>query len=170
MCIDAGIDDPGLCDLQVNGTPLTGKSGKSNLFEDEDNIPAMSDVQLMKSSRWSRKMLSKRKSQIATDLCVEAEIWKGALEESEKGWLNGPMSEQEVADKYGSLFVASPRFGLRQSDKVRPIDDMSISLVNSSFSSSYKLSLDGVDGISVLSRTFLEAVDDDRRDAHAFAW
>ena len=44
MCVDAGIDDPELCDLLVNGTPLVGKSGSSNLFEAEDNIPAMSDV------------------------------------------------------------------------------------------------------------------------------
>ena len=46
---------------------------------------------------------------------------------------------------------------------MRPIDDMSISLVNSSFSASYKLSLDGVDGMSFLSRIFLEAVSDDRQ-------
>ena len=163
MCVDAGIDDPELCDLLVNGTPLVGKSGSSNLFEAEDNIPAMSDVQLMKSSRWSRKMLSGRKTHGAADPHVEAEIWKGALEESEKGWLCGPMTEQEVIDKYGPLFVASPRFGLQQTDKVRPIDDMSVSLVNSSFSASYKLSLDGVDGISILSRTFLEAVSEDRQ-------
>ena len=105
MCFDAGIDDPELCDLQVNGTPLTGSS---NSFEAEDNIPAMSDVQFMKSSRWSRKMLSGRKNQGVADPHVEAEIWKGALEESEKGWLNGPMSEQEVIDKYGPLFVCRP--------------------------------------------------------------
>ena len=37
---------------------------------------------------------------------------------------------------------------------------MSISLVNSSFSASYLLELDGVDGVAVLARTFAGAVDD----------
>ena len=56
----------------------------------------------------------------------------------------------------------SRRFGLVQSDKVRPIDDMSESLVNSAYAPSYKLDLPGVDGISLVARCFLEAVQDDR--------
>lgn len=35
--------------------------------------------------------------------------------------------------------------------KTRPIDDMSISLVNSSFSPSYRLELAGVDVVAVLA-------------------
>ena len=44
---------------------------------------------------------------------------------------------------------------------MRAIDDMSISLVNSTFAAGYRLSLDGVDGIAILGRSMLEAVDDD---------
>ena len=47
---------------------------------------------------------------------------------------------------------------LVQSDKVRPIDDVS---VNSAFCAQSKLDLDGVDGISALARAFLAAVRDD---------
>ena len=117
----------------------------------------MTDAQLMKSSRWSRKMISARKSTVQTREVLE-EVWNITLQEVEKLWLQGPLSEQEVRSLCGPLFVASPRFGLKQSDKTRPIDDMSISLVNSSFSPSYKLELDGVDGIAVLARTFVECV------------
>ena len=42
-----------------------------------------------------------------------------------------PMSEQQIAAKLGPLFVVSRRFGLAQADKIRPIDDLSESLVNS---------------------------------------
>lgn len=83
------------------------------------------------------------------------------MDEVSKGWLQGPFTETEVKDKCGPLFVASPRFGLSQADKIRPIDDMSISLVNAAFAADFKLNLDGVDGIAVLARSFLESVKQD---------
>ena len=52
-------------------------------------------------------------------------------------------------------------FGLAQSDKIRASDDLSGSLVNSAYGSSYQLA--GVDGISLLLRSFLEAVSNDRK-------
>ena len=160
MCSDAGIEGDDLAIRQLIGTSLYGDSGFSNLFEPEDNEPALSVTQLMKSSRWSRKMLkSKHHSHMDED--VLSSVWQVTLQEAEAGWLEGPLDEAEVAQRCGPLFVASPRFGLVQSDKVRPIDDMSISMVNSSFAAKYKLSLDGVDGISVMARVFLEAVDDE---------
>lgn len=55
----------------------------------------------------------------------------------------------------------SCRFGLAQSDKIRAIDDLSGSLVNSAYGFSYQLA--GVDGISLLLRSFLEAVSNDRK-------
>lgn len=70
------------------------------------------------------------------------EVWRITMEEASKGWLQGPMTEAQVARMLGPLFVISPRFGIRQSDKVRPIDDMSISMVNSAFAPSYRLELD----------------------------
>ena len=63
----------------------------------------------------------------------------------------------------GPMFIVSRRFGLEQSDKIRSIDDMSESLVNSAYGSSYKLDLPGIDGISTTARSWLEAVNDDRR-------
>ena len=62
---------------------------------------------------------------------VRKEIWEGALEEVRKGWLQGPFTIDELKNKLGPLFVISKRFGLRQADKARPIDDLSQSLVNS---------------------------------------
>ena len=165
MCKDAGVVDHGLLDLLLSGAPLTGESGVSNLFEAEDNLPAMSQAQLMKSSRWSRRMLAGRCPNSQVDEVARA-VWQVTLDEVSRGWLEGPYTEEQVASKLGPLFIASPRFGLVQSDKVRPIDDMSVSLeqlVNSAFAARYRLDLDGVDGISVLCRTAVEAVQDDRQ-------
>eukprot|EP00435_Cladocopium_sp_Y103_P019275 s793_g4.t1 len=161
MCRDAGVDDPGLFDLLFSGASLIGKSGASNLFDKEDSEPAMTAEQLMKSSRWSRKVVKARVSSSSSDAALTSEVWKITEEEVSKGWLQGPLQEQEVQHLLGPLFVASPRFGLVQTDKTRCIDDMSVSLTNSAFSAGYKLALDGVDGISVLARSMMEAVDDD---------
>ena len=160
MCIDAGVQDPGLTELQVLGAALYGASGNSNLFDDDSHTAALDEVQLMKSSRWSRRMLL-TKDHGHMDPEVKAAVWNVTLQEVDSGWLQGPYSESEVKELYGPLFVCSPRFGLVQSDKVRPIDDMSISMVNSAFAPQYKLALEGVDGIAVMARTFAEAVDDD---------
>ncbi|CAK9011231.1 ATP-binding cassette sub-family C member 3 (Canalicular multispecific organic anion transporter 2) (Multidrug resistance-associated protein 3), partial [Durusdinium trenchii] len=104
-------------------------------------------------------MLLSRSNSSVDAATVEA-VWRVTLDEVSRGWLEGPLTEAEVQAKFGTLFVASPRFGLHQSDKVRPIDDMSVSLVNCSFAAQYRLEMDGVDSISVLARTFLEAVKD----------
>lgn len=160
MCNDAGVVDDGILDSQVLGTSLVGVSGSSNLFEAADNVPAMTTEQLMKSSRWSRKMLQGRTTVVNADSAeVANDIWNGALEEVSRGWLQGPFTEAQVVELLGPLFVASPRFGLKQTDKVRAIDD--ISLVNSSFAAGYRLSLDGVDGIAIMARSMLEAVSAD---------
>ena len=161
MSRDAGVQDDGLVELQSLGTSLYGRSGSSNLFQEDETDPAMTELQLMRSSRWSRKMLKSR-SPVTSDEKVLQDVWEVTLKEAEAGWLEGPLSESQVADKLGPLFVASPRFGLVQSDKVRPIDDMSVSMVNSAFAAQYKLDLEGVDGISVMARTFVEAVQEDR--------
>ena len=161
LCEDAGIHGENLGRLLLGGASLTGHSGRSGMFEDEDNEPAISVLQLMKSSRWSRRMLLGRGSQSAEDEEVSQAIWDVTLEEVSKGWLQGPYNEEQIRELCGPLFVASPRFGLVQADKVRPIDDMSIRLVNAAFASDFKLNLDGVDGIAVLARSFLESVKED---------
>ena len=123
MCQDAGVPDSGLLDLQLGGTPLSGISGATGLFPEAHQKPAMDDSQLMKSSRWSRKMVSGR-DHGAMDKELSSEVWNITMSEVEKGWLQGPMTHDQVREALGPLYIVSPRFGIRQFDKVRPIDDM----------------------------------------------
>ena len=162
MAKDAGVVDDSLLEDLLAGFSLIGQSGCSSLFLEEDTLPAMSREQLMKSSRWSRKMVAaKGMDSHAEGLNVVEETWATTMDEVQRGWLQGPFSQDEIRQRLGPLFVASPRFGLMQGEKCRPIDDMSISLVNAAFAAAYKLDLDGVDGISVMARTMIEAVADD---------
>ena len=93
---------------------------------------------------------------------VRKEIWEGALSDAKKGWLSGPFTDVQLREKLGPMYVVSRRFGLEQSDEMRAIDDMTESLVNAAYGSSYKLDLPGIDGISTMCRTWLESVGSDR--------
>ena len=158
MCNDAGIVGEDLTQLQLNGTSLVGQDVHTSLFREEKLPPAMSEEQLLKSSRWSRRKVLGAKKGDQQPEEVRRAVWQITMDEVEKGWLQGPFTESELIEKLGPLFVASKRFGLQQPDKVRQIDNLSESLVNTACGSSYKLDISGVDGISVLARTFVEAV------------
>ena len=76
--------------------------------------------------------------------------------------MEGPFSIEQLKEQLGPLFTVSRRFGIRQGDKVRMIDDLSDSLVNTAFGASECIDLGGVNGLAVLARTFLEMVSDDK--------
>ncbi len=162
MCIDAGVQDEGLTELMVAGVKMTGRGADTGQFPQEERPRTLSDEQLMRSSRWTRRMIMGKPVNFQSDH-VRREVWEGALQEVERGWLTGPLEEEDVRQWLGPLFVVSKRFGISQSDKIRSIDDMSESLVNAAYESTYRLDLPGVDGIAVMARTFVEAVSDDRR-------
>ena len=160
MCKDAGVDDDGLLDILVNGVKLTGLASETGQFPPDVAEPALDDAQLMKTTRWTRRAILGKTAATADDEAA-AQVWQDAQEEVSRGWLTGPYTEEDLKRVLGPLFVVSKRFGLKQADKVRAIDDLSESLVNSAFGASYKLDLPGVDGISVMARTFLECVSSD---------
>lgn len=155
LCEDAGVDDPGLTDLLINGVQLTGQAEETGQFENLVVEPTMNNVQLMKSSKWTRKKILSSSTRGCTQ-DVRTHIWQEALKEVEKGWLSGPFSEETLETMLGPRFIVSRRFGLVQSDKIRAIDDLSESCVNASYGSSYKLDLAGIDGVS----TRLESIGD----------
>ena len=161
MCKDAGIQDDDLMDLLISGTKLTGTASETSLFETEYVDAALTKEQLMKSSKWTRRKILRSNGPLMPQEVREV-VWNNAIEERDRGWLRGPLSHEQLKHELGPLYVVSRRFGLEQSDKVRAIDDLTESLVNSSFSSSYKLDLPGVDGVAVLARTMLDCVDEER--------
>ena len=141
---------------------MTGRGDATGQFPAEERQRTLTDEQLTRSSRWTRRMILGKPVNFQSEQ-VRKEVWEGALQEVERGWMSGPLEEEEVRQWLGPLFVVSKRFGLVQSDKIRSIDDMSESLVNAAYESTYRLDLPGVDGIAVMARTFVEAVDNDRR-------
>eukprot|EP00434_Breviolum_minutum_P009828 symbB.v1.2.008656.t1/scaffold540.1/size189765/21 len=132
LCEDAGVDDPGLTDLLINGVQLTGQAEETGQFESLVVEPTMNNMQLMKFSKWTRKKVLSSNTRGCTQ-DVRTHIWQEALKEVEKGWLSGPYCEETLETMLGPRFIVSRRLGLVQSDKVRAIDDLSESFVYASY-------------------------------------
>ena len=71
------------------------------------------------------------------------------------GWVRGPFNQQELDTKYDGCWIPSKRFGVRQGQKVRAVDDFSEFLVNASVTSTERLQLFGIDEVINTARTFL---------------
>ena len=94
---------------------------------------------------FSRRTLSAVKS--SGDKMHDEALWAATLQEVEAGYLEGPYEVSQLPS--GSII--SPRFGLAQKNKLRPIDNMSASGINSAVGLPEKLQVEGVDeAISVI--------------------
>lgn len=82
-------------------------------------------------------------------------VWGATLEESEKGWLEGPLAAEEVTAKLGPLWTPSRRFGIVQSGKIRNIDALSEFSINQTYGTPEKLDLGGVDEVMALAAAWV---------------
>ena len=56
---------------------------------------------------------------------MDLAIHETTVAENEKGWLRGPFTHDELNLRHNNRWVLARRFGIRQGDKIRPIDDFS---------------------------------------------
>ena len=75
-----------------------------------------------------------------------------------RGWLEGPFSQEELSVLLGPCWSVSPRFGLRQGERIRAIDDYSRFGQNSSTFLPERLDPGGIDHIAGVIRTWLRAI------------
>jgi hypothetical protein len=161
MAQEAGCQDVNLLSDVSNGFMLTGLAKDTRTFNSRIRLPAMSEEALGSASRWTRRAIigSTRSS---GDHQLDVQLFDETVADRDKGWLDGPYSEAQLTDMLGHDWVASRRFGISQSGKLRAIDDMSESFVNSSYGSLESVNLGGIDEVASLSKLFLDMVDDDR--------
>ena len=120
-----GYPDLGVFDELCQGTELCGEVPKSGIFE-ADFKPAKQAVSTLISNASSSNKSIVHRTRSSGSEDADLAVYTKTLEEVEKGWLLGPLDPATLPQ--GA--VISRRFGLRQPDKVRPIDDMSVSGIN----------------------------------------
>ena len=138
--------------LEANqGFPLAGWMKRSQVFASCIRPPEMHVETLvaMTASYNARTIASVKAS---GDHEMDREVWASTLAEVDGGSLEGPFETCDLPSGH----LVSPRFGLRQGAKVRPIDNMSASGLNATVGLPEKLQVDTVDEIAAVIKRCMQ--------------
>ena len=155
-----GYPDDRLVDDLLKGTSLTGPVPTSGVFPAKYRFANINEDQLMKSSPVTRPAVIES-IRSSGDPEIDKTVWEVTTEEHEAGWLSEEMTLDQLHDILGNEFVLAKRFGIRQGDKIRAIDDYSICDANDTVSTFEKIDLLGTDEFFVILKTIATAVSDD---------
>ena len=148
--IDAeGYDDKTLVDDVANGFSLVGEVPKSNVLP-RKLLPAVISEQELHANSHKANLALRYMTRSSGDLELDEKLWAKTVSEVDKGWMLGPLTW----DTLSSGDTVSRRFPLEQGGKVRPIDDMSQSQINSTVTCYEQATVDGPDVICAFA-TFL---------------
>ena len=122
----------------AEGFPISGWLPESNVFPKETRRPEY-DVETIKkmASGLNKAILQQTLNQDRDE--TVAETWRSTLEELEKGWV---FLDSDAG--YDSFLLAR-RFGLKQKEKIRVIDDCTIGGFNRTTGAREKLKLHSID-------------------------
>ena len=152
--------DVNLVDDLIRGTSLTGTVPQSYVFPRRNKEALSSVSEVLHTSQFSREsVLSKILP--SGDHEVDCAVYDETCTEEQKGWISGPIDLKSLASEFGNQFVIAKRFGIRQSGKIRCIDDYSISAANSTVETLEKLDLYGCDEVFAMLKLIVSAVGPD---------
>ena len=157
MMEEAGVGDKGLFEELTQGFALTGDMPESGQFPAKLKPALISVQQLKDSAVWAKKMIQTSCKRVGSDAEVARAVYDETMQQLQDGWVKGPFSEHDLDLKYGGCWIPSKRFGVRQGQKVRAVDDFSEFLVNASVTATERLQLFGIDEVINTARTFLGA-------------
>ena len=157
MMEEAGVADKGLFEELTQGFALTGDMPESGQFPAKLKPAMISVQQLRDSAVWAKRMIQTSCKRVGLDAEIAKAVYDETVQQVADGWVKGPFSEHDLDLKYGGCWIPSKRFGVRQGQKVRAVDDFSEFLINASVTSTERLQLFGIDEVINTARTFLGA-------------
>ena len=152
MLKDIGYQDLGVADLLVTGVKTVGEIPKTGLWKPKVTPAICSIKTLWERAKATQKALLTPRPASGMD----SEIWEKTLQDVGNEALVGPLSVGDVVKAAGSLWVGAFRFGIRQSGKVRAIDDFSQFLQNMTVGKCEKVHLLSVDDVVARARLWGE--------------
>lgn len=137
------------------GFPLVGDFPKTQVFP-ERLRPALFEVaDLWKAAHQIRATVTASCSS-SGDPELDLRLFDATVAEVSLGWLEGPFTEKDL-DPLG-IWIPSRRFAVVQGQKLRPVDDYSISRINSTLSTFEAISPDDIDCIAANCRLHADAL------------
>ena len=168
MMRDAGLGDDiskqllGLC---LTGFPITGNIEASGIFSPEFKEAGFSLPEVWSQARvLQARALSTCRS--SGDEEINREVWNATLEECREGKAAGQKTLQQIQEKFGKRWIPNRRFGSRQGNSIRPIDDHSEFFVNSTVSVQERLTLGGLDEAILLAQEYAKRAKSWSRPIH----
>ena len=155
-----GYDDHTLADDIEFGFSLVGDCPKSSVLPSKLVPATISEDDLRRHSAKASKAL-RYMTRSSGDVELDAGLWTKTMTEVEKGWLIGPIPWETLP--VGA--AVSRRFPLSQAGKVRPIDDLSQSQVNSTVNTFEQATVDGPDVICSLATYLMRCLVDQGRSS-----
>lgn len=155
-----GHEDKDLFRDLVSGMRITGNAEPTGAFVVDFKPAQLEEKDLWQVAKFSQAEVVRRipthmnpKPVIlkGEQVDIAEEVWKTTMKEVEKGWLEGPLTAEQVASRVGPLWTPSRRFGIVQGNKVRNIDDLSEFSVNQAYGTPEKLDLGGVDEVVAMA-------------------
>ena len=155
-----GHEDKDLFRDLVSGMRITGNAELTGAFVVDFKPAQLEEKDLWQVAKFSQAEVVRRipthmnpKPVIlkGEQVDIAEEVWKTTMKEVEKGWLEGPLTAEQVASRVGPLWTPSRRFGIVQGNKVRNIDDLSEFSVNQAYWTPEKLDLGGVDEVVAMA-------------------
>ena len=140
---DEQYPDLEVVDHMIRGWDLTGECGGSKALPPDFQPASLTETDLLENA-WSANKAIFHSTKGSGDGMVDAELWRKTCEELEKGWLLGPDPSLLEGGR------VTRRFGIKQGEKVRPIDNYSESQVNDAATITNKCSVDGTDTICAM--------------------
>ena len=146
-----GYKDSKIADEIMQGFPLNGWLPGSHVFPPRLRLPEIHPeaFEAMIPSFTSRTLAAVKS---CGDIELDRELWNATMEEVQLGFMKGPFSPSSLPEGV----LVSPRFGLKQKNKLRPIDDLSISGVNMSTSLPERLKVDAIDECAAMVKELLK--------------
>ena len=147
---------PDMCifDEMTSGFRLVGDGSKSGLFRPGAKLASLSEDDLLDASESLRPQLLQKVMRERPDADSEELRNMTEKEASEKKWLQGPFSHDEISSRFGR-WLPVRRFGVRQNDKLRAIDDFRENQLNRAYSSVEKVVLHAMDHLLWSLQTLL---------------
>ena len=158
---DIDWPDAGLFQQIQEGFELVGNQGPSGVFATELRPAQLTVSQLDDLVKFMKPaLLGKVRS---ADLDDDAQLlWDKTMQEVSEGLLEGPLTVQQVEERYGGAWIPVRRFGVWQSSsgkqKLRPIDDYSENKVNLAFGYADKIDLRALDQLVCSVRLWMQQV------------
>ena len=133
------------------GFNLVGWMNPSGVFAERMRPPSLLVSDLVQGSHFFvQHVLHRLKS--SGDERLDAELWKATMAEVAEGFLDGPHPVSSLPA--GCLL--SPRFGIRQGEKMRPIDDFTVSSINLTVGLKEKLQVETIDELMAIGKRCMQ--------------